>query len=96
MLHKLRDKKEHRSDKYLCYKPMMPLASEPNLVTEALDVKKYFLDIDKTERYPISFVIKSEKETQELLEKLRTNALDVKRRTNILNLGLAALDKFYT
>jgi len=28
-------------------------------VTESLDVRKYFLDIDKIERYPISFVIKS-------------------------------------
>ena len=45
-------------------------------VTETLDVKKYFLDIDKAERYPITFVIKSEKTTQELLEKLRTNAVE--------------------
>lgn len=29
-------------------------------VTETLDVKKYFLDIDKIERYPITFVIKSD------------------------------------
>ncbi|MDD3179590.1 MAG: hypothetical protein PHQ04_04480 [Opitutaceae bacterium] len=28
-------------------------------VTETLDVKKYFLDIDKIERYPISFVVKT-------------------------------------
>ena len=28
-------------------------------VTETLDVKKYFLDIDKVERYPISFVVKT-------------------------------------
>lgn len=45
-------------------------------VTETLDVKKYFLDIDKTERYPITFVIKSEKTTQELLDKLRNNAIE--------------------
>jgi hypothetical protein len=45
-------------------------------VTETLDVKKYFLDIDKTERYPITFVIKSEKTTKELLEKLRSNAVE--------------------
>jgi hypothetical protein len=29
-------------------------------VTESLDVRKYFLDIDKLERFPVSFVIKSE------------------------------------
>lgn len=28
-------------------------------VTETLDVRKYFLDIEKTERFPITFVIKS-------------------------------------
>lgn len=44
-------------------------------VTETLDVKKYFLDIDKIERYPITFVIKSEKETAELLSKLKENAM---------------------
>ncbi len=45
-------------------------------VTETLDVKKYFLDIDKTERYPITFVVKSEKTEQELVEKLRKNATE--------------------
>lgn len=29
-------------------------------VTETLDLKKYFLDIDKLEHYPVTFVIKSE------------------------------------
>lgn len=28
-------------------------------VTETIDVKKYFLDIDKTQRFPLTFVIKS-------------------------------------
>lgn len=43
-------------------------------VTETLDVRKYFLDIDKIERYPISFVIKSEKTIDELRQQLRTGA----------------------
>ncbi|GAB4149525.1 MAG: hypothetical protein Fur0021_10630 [Candidatus Promineifilaceae bacterium] len=43
-------------------------------VTETLDVKKYFLDIDKIERYPISFVIKSEESVRELKQKLRVGA----------------------
>jgi hypothetical protein len=45
-------------------------------VTETLDVKKYFLDIDKTERYPITFVVKSDKTVSELLTKIRENALN--------------------
>lgn len=44
-------------------------------VTETLDFKKYFLDIDKIEKYPISFVIKSEESVEELQNKLRNDAL---------------------
>lgn len=40
-------------------------------VTETLDFKKYFLDIDKIERFPLSFVIKSEESVDDLLSKLK-------------------------
>lgn len=43
-------------------------------VTETLDFKKYFLDIEKIERYPLSFVIKSEEDEQVLTDKLRADA----------------------
>jgi hypothetical protein len=43
-------------------------------VTETLDVKKYFLDIDKIERFPISFVIKSTETIEVLRQKLETGA----------------------
>lgn len=43
-------------------------------VTETLDVKKYFLDIDKIERYPISFVIKSADTVESLLVRLQEGA----------------------
>lgn len=43
-------------------------------VTETLDVKKYFLDIDKIERYPISFVIKSEDSIDALRQRLQEGA----------------------
>lgn len=43
-------------------------------VTETLDVRKYFLDIDKIERYPITFVIKSTEPADDLLKKLREGA----------------------
>ena len=45
--------------------------------TETLDVKKYFLDIDKIHRYPITFVIKSEESEKKLLDEIRDNALRV-------------------
>jgi hypothetical protein len=43
-------------------------------VTETLDVKKYFLDIDKIERFPISFVIKSDESAKVLRQKLEDGA----------------------
>jgi hypothetical protein len=43
-------------------------------VTETLDVRKYFLDIDKIERYPITFVIKSTDSINDLLKKLKEGA----------------------
>lgn len=43
-------------------------------VTETLDVKKYFLDIDKIEKFPITFVIKSEEDATELSKRLRMGA----------------------
>lgn len=43
-------------------------------VTETLDVRKYFLDIDKIERYPISFVIKSEESIETIRQKLKGGA----------------------
>ena len=43
-------------------------------VTETLDFKKYFLDIDKIQKYPITFVIKSIDEKEKLLTKIRENA----------------------
>ncbi|HMS39618.1 MAG TPA: hypothetical protein PKE69_05285 [Pyrinomonadaceae bacterium] len=44
-------------------------------VTETLDFKKYFLDIDKIEKYPITFVIKSAESIENLHQKLRENAV---------------------
>ena len=44
-------------------------------VTETLDFKKYFLDIDKIEKYPITFVIKSDETVEKLHQKLKENAV---------------------
>jgi hypothetical protein len=43
-------------------------------VTETVDVKKYFLDIDKIEHFPISFVIKSTESIEGLRQKLEAGA----------------------
>jgi len=43
-------------------------------VTETLDVRKYFLDIDKIERFPISFVIKTTLTEEAIRQRLRDGA----------------------
>lgn len=43
-------------------------------VTETVDVNKYFLDIDKIERYPITFVVKSSDSTFEIKQKIQEQA----------------------
>lgn len=43
-------------------------------VTETLDFKKYFLDIDKIQKFPITFVIKSDETIDNILEKIKANA----------------------
>ena len=46
-------------------------------VTETTDVHKFFLDIDKIERYPVTFVIKSESTVSELLRNMKENAEEI-------------------
>lgn len=43
-------------------------------VTETTDVKKYFLDIDKLEKFPVTFVVKSIESADLLLSNIRANA----------------------
>ena len=56
-------------------------------VTETLDFKKYFLDIDKIRKFPITFVIKSDEAIEELLIKIKGNA-------NKIYLVTAIVDKY--
>lgn len=62
-------------------------------VTETLDVKKYFLDIDKIERYPISFVIKTEMPRDEILRHLREGAISQYVIENIVNAYMNAIEE---
>lgn len=43
-------------------------------VTETIDVNKYFLDIDKVHRFPLTFVVKSTDSASDVLKKLRQDA----------------------
>lgn len=43
-------------------------------VTETVDAGKYFLDIDKVQRYPITFVVKTNARSEEILRKIAEQA----------------------
>jgi hypothetical protein len=44
-------------------------------VTETIDVTKYFLDIDKVQRFPITFVVKSAQNEAQIREAIRDQAV---------------------
>ncbi len=45
-------------------------------VTETTDVKKYFLDIDKLEKFPVTFVVKSKIPISELYQSIKDGAIE--------------------
>ncbi|MDR1661773.1 MAG: hypothetical protein LBR95_05020 [Azoarcus sp.] len=44
-------------------------------VTETVDVGKYFLDIDKVQRFPITFVVKSDETSEQIRSAIRAQAV---------------------
>ena len=62
-------------------------------VTETLDFKKYFLDIDKIERFPITFVVKSTEIVDTLKTKLREDAIKSYRITAIVDKYMACIEE---
>lgn len=54
-------------------------------VTETLDFKKYFLDIDKIQKYPITFVIKSDEPIKDITAKIKDNASKIYLVTAIID-----------
>lgn len=62
-------------------------------VTETLDVKKYFLDIDKIERYPITFVVKTELTETEITNLLKSNAEQLYSVKEIVNKYMDSIEE---
>jgi hypothetical protein len=62
-------------------------------VTETIDAGKYFLDIDKVQRYPITFVVKTEQSVAEVLEKVREQATDRYRIKAVVNRYMKSIDE---
>jgi len=61
-------------------------------VTETLDIKKYFLDIDKLEHYPIRFVIKTNENRDKIYERLRQGAYEQYGIEKIVNRYMESIE----
>jgi len=62
-------------------------------VTETLDVKKYFLDIDKIQRFPITFVIKTMLPVEDIRSRLRQSAQQMFGVTRVVDSYMAAIEE---
>lgn len=62
-------------------------------VTETLDFKKYFLDIEKIEKFPITFVIKAVDSIDEIKNKLESDALKTYPVKAIVNKYLNCIEE---
>lgn len=62
-------------------------------VTETLDFKKYFLDMDKIQKFPITFVIKSDEPIDEILGKIKDNASKIYLVTAIIDKYMRCIEE---
>ena len=62
-------------------------------VTETTDFRKYFLDIDKVQRFPITFVVKSEAPMNHLLNEIRDGATKAYGAEVVVERYMAAIEE---
>lgn len=62
-------------------------------VTETLDMKKYFLDIDKIEKFPITFVIKTNMSVEDVKLRLRQGAQQTFGVTRVVESYMEAVEQ---
>lgn len=62
-------------------------------VTETTDVKKYFLDIDKLEKFPITFVVKSTEKVEDLKQKIKEGAKQQYGVEAVVNKYIACIEE---
>jgi alpha-ketoglutarate-dependent taurine dioxygenase len=62
-------------------------------VTETIDVNKYFLDIDKIQRYPLTFVVKTNDDADVVKQRLMEQARRKYRVTAIVERYVAAIEE---
>jgi hypothetical protein len=62
-------------------------------VTETIDVNKYFLDIDKVQRFPITFVIKSSDSDKQIRAVIREQAVKKYKIDKIVDSYMSAIEE---
>lgn len=62
-------------------------------VTETIDVTKYFLDIDKVQRFPITFVVKSDETIEQIRRTIRLQAISKYKIESVVNLYMTAIEE---
>ncbi|MEA2028825.1 MAG: restriction endonuclease [Campylobacterota bacterium] len=64
-------------------------------VTETLDFKKYFLDIDKVQKFPISFVVKTKMSHNDMLQTIKENATQTYQVKRIVEQYMNAIEEIF-
>ena len=62
-------------------------------VTETIDVNKYFLDIDKVQRFPITFVVKSDETSDQIRAAIRAQAVTKYKIEAVVDSYMAAIEE---
>lgn len=62
-------------------------------VTETLDFKKYFLDIDKVQRFPVSFVVKTNISHENMIKAIEENAIKLYKVKSVVERYMKAVEE---
>ena len=62
-------------------------------VTETVDASKYFLDIDKVQRFPITFVVKSTESRNQIKENIREQAVKKYKIESVVESYMKAIEE---
>ncbi|OYV21004.1 MAG: hypothetical protein CG439_229 [Methylococcaceae bacterium NSP1-2] len=62
-------------------------------VTETIDVNKYFLDIDKVQRFPVTFVVKSDETIEKIRATIRNQALTKYKIESVVDSYMTAVEE---
>ena len=62
-------------------------------MTETIDVNKYFLDIDKVQRFPITFIVKSDETIEQIRAIIRSQAIAKYNIETVVDSYMAAVEE---